>query len=244
MSADVYTTDSQLSIGVGLQYSDADQKNFNWPCTYQAPTGGKWVRVEGEVKSTDARFVKARPFIQINGNSNFGNWYFTNVDIRRKNSGQLIVDGSIMTRHIQASAITAREIAANTITAAEINMSKLTADTAFINAIKATEISADKISGGTISGVNINVNTDLYVGNKIQIGSHTNPVYKEISFNGVSRISNQGSNGEIIKISAMSTNINDGHVYIGSQNYQVGIRGELDLSQVQRIVGGIPAVFA
>lgn len=203
---------------------------------------------------TSKELISINLFMEKDGSTDVGHYYLRNIEVRRKNNGRMIIDGSIDANHVKANAITAthiktgtitaNEISGNTITAAEINMSNLTANTAFINAIKATSISADKISGGTISGVTINVTTDAYVGNKLQIGSHTSAAYKEISFNGVSRISNQGSNGEIVKISAMHTNINDGHVGLGGLNYRVSVSGEFDLSNVQRFIGGIPAVFA
>ncbi|BCO16126.1 tail fiber domain-containing protein_gp073 [Bacillus phage vB_BceM_WH1] len=127
VSADVYTTDSTLPIGIGMNFTSTDGSNPNWKVITQAPTGGKWIRVSGEISlGTSEIQTRARAFVQIGGTANFGNWYFTNVEVRRKNGGELIVDGSIKTTHIAVNAINATHIQSNAINASHIQSGTIT----------------------------------------------------------------------------------------------------------------------
>ena len=70
-------------------------------------------------------------------------------------NGNVIVDGSVLARHIAANSITANEIAANAITSSELNAGAVTADKIAANAITASKIAAgtitaDKLAAGAI----------------------------------------------------------------------------------------------
>lgn len=69
-------------------------------------------------------------------------------------NGNVIVDGSVLARHIAANSITANEIQANAITSSKINADAVTA-----NKIAAGSITADKINVSTLSAIVANLGT-------------------------------------------------------------------------------------
>lgn len=58
--------------------------------------------------------------------------------------------------------------------------------------IRAGTITGDRIYGGTIRGVTIDIDTDLHVGNSIYLGNPRSGAYKQIQFNERSYISGDG----------------------------------------------------
>jgi len=121
---------------------------------------------------TDRGFVFAAPTNAVSMQVNLWCWsaigiasYYDELCLRRRNDGNLIVDGAITADKIAANVITAAKIAANTITAAEIAAGTITAteiDTASLQAdivtaaaIAAVDITAANITGGTITGTTI-----------------------------------------------------------------------------------------
>ncbi|MEW4131915.1 tail fiber domain-containing protein [Bacillus thuringiensis] len=86
------------------------------------------------VATVPATAVKMQIGVSVVANLTAGNsTYADSLFCKKMLTGELVVDG--------------------TITAAKINVNDLVAQTAFINAVKATDISGDHIKGGTISGV-------------------------------------------------------------------------------------------
>ncbi|UUV46444.1 tail fiber [Bacillus phage vB_BanS-Thrax3] len=108
-----------------------------------------------------------------------------------------------------------------------------------------TVIDGNYIRSGTISGVTINVDTDLQVGKEIRLGSMTDFSLKMLRFNNSANIST--TNGNVMNISSMTTQIVDGDVIIGStintSVYRTYLQGTVDVSGVTSWIGGIPAVF-
>ncbi|UUV45941.1 tail fiber [Bacillus phage vB_BanS-Thrax1] len=108
-----------------------------------------------------------------------------------------------------------------------------------------TVIDGNYIRSGTISGVTINVDTDLQVGKEIRLGSMTDFSLKMLRFNNSANIST--TNGNVMNISSMTTQIVDGDVIIGStintSVYRTYLQGTIDVSGVTSWIGGIPAVF-
>ena len=79
--------------------------------------------------------------------------YIRKVIFRKKNGGELIVDGSITAGKIAASAITANKIAAGTITADKIAAETITADKINVTDLFSQNITASgNITGGTLNG--------------------------------------------------------------------------------------------
>lgn len=108
-----------------------------------------------------------------------------------------------------------------------------------------TYINGGYIRSGTISGVTINVDTNLQVGKEINLGSDTDFSMKMLRFNKSANLSTVGG-GEDIQISANNLIIPHGSITMGTTNgagvYKTKIIGILDLTQAT-IQGGVPAVF-
>ena len=85
------------------------------------------------------------------------------------------------------------------------------------NGIYTGTLSADNINGGTISGVTINVSTDLYVGDYIYLGvGYTG--YKSLVFNNGARINSSGT----------SLDLNCAYLY--SNAFTVSFSGDVEIS--------------
>ncbi|UUV46196.1 tail fiber [Bacillus phage vB_BanS-Thrax2] len=108
-----------------------------------------------------------------------------------------------------------------------------------------TYINGGYIRSGTISGVTINVDTDLQVGKEIRLGSMTDFSLKMLRFNNSANIST--TNGDIMNISSNITRIADGSVIIGNTMntdvYTTTLQGAVNVSGVTKWIGGVPAVF-
>ncbi|WP_168898246.1 tail fiber domain-containing protein [Bacillus sp. ISTL8] len=86
------------------------------------------------VPPNDTKTLKAVNlfFEKDNGTTN-GYYYVRDIEVRKRYTGELVVDGSIK--------------------AQQLDVASLFAHTAFINSLKSQNVSADKIVGGTIHGV-------------------------------------------------------------------------------------------
>ncbi|WP_197072006.1 phage tail spike protein, partial [Geobacillus kaustophilus] len=134
------TSNSTQKFGAGLNFQKEDGTN-TWVRAFQTTPIGSWTKFSGEV-TVPAGFTKARVWTQIDAFSNFGDWYFTKVVVRRKANSELIVDG----------AITASKVAANTITAG----SAIIADGAITSAkIANAAIGTAAIQDGAITNAKI-----------------------------------------------------------------------------------------
>ncbi|MBC2712865.1 MAG: hypothetical protein HGJ94_18305 [Desulfosarcina sp.] len=83
--------------------------------------------------------------------------------------GGLVVDGSILARHVAANTITAAEIAANTITASQIASATITASELKGTAFGTLTISSGKIAINTTDGLDINSGGTMGVSGDIVI---------------------------------------------------------------------------
>jgi hypothetical protein len=92
VSFDCVTPDSTYAIGIGIHAQKADGTN-TWLVVYRNPSS-TWGTVSGNI-TIPSGFVQARTFVQINATANFGTWYFTNVLIKRRMTGELVVDGTL-----------------------------------------------------------------------------------------------------------------------------------------------------
>lgn len=108
-----------------------------------------------------------------------------------------------------------------------------------------TYINGGYIRSGTISGVTINVDTNLQVGKEINLGNDSDFSMKMIRFNKSANLSTVGG-GEDIQISANNLIIPHGSITMGTTGgggvYRTTIVGILDLTGAT-IQGGVPAVF-
>jgi len=91
--------------------------------------------------------------IDLSFNFTSGNVWIDDIVIRKKLSGELIVDGAIRGNHIEANSISSTEIKSRTITAGNIVSGTITA-----NELGASSVTADKILAGAVTAAKINVN--------------------------------------------------------------------------------------
>lgn len=71
--------------------------------------------------------------------------------VRREESGVLLVDGAILSRHLTANSVEADHITANAITSAKIAANAVGADEITANAIRSNHVAANQISGDHIT---------------------------------------------------------------------------------------------
>ena len=97
-------------------------------------------------------------------------------------------------------------------------------------------ISGDRISGGEITGVILNINTDAAVGNHLMLGENNANETKKIVWNGTSSIYNYQDHtgnpptGLWISGSSVVLGASGGHVYVGinAPGNQVAVKSDLD----------------
>ena len=142
---------------------DVNGTNSAWLYSaYADRTVNSWQTVEGSITvPAGKRF--AQMAVQINGTAgSTGSWHFRNIQIRRRNSGALIVDGAITAAKIAASTITGNKIAGNTITASNIAADTITAGQIAAGAITASEIAAGAVTVNKLAVVPVSLNPDPY----------------------------------------------------------------------------------
>jgi hypothetical protein len=157
------------SIGVGLTCVNAAGQEFAWPRVYvtAAPgTAGTWNELEGRVV-IPANTVRARTLITASNIPTTGagqKYRWRNVQVRRRNNGSLIVDGSITATKLVAGtiaagsgvignlAITDQMLAAG-IDAAKITVGYLAAARIAAASITATHINFTTLTGTTVTGM-------------------------------------------------------------------------------------------
>lgn len=120
-----------------------------------------WITYSGRVV-IPAGAAYARPMFKKNSNVGMtgGDWVLYEPIIRRVTTGELLVDGAVISRTIATDAVVARTIAANQIEAGHIKANAITADKIEAGAITtaklaANAITADKIVVGAIDGKTI-----------------------------------------------------------------------------------------
>ena len=128
-------------------------------------TAGAWLTVSGTMRLANTAWNTSTFYVfGVNDAIATGRVQIAvrNVIVRRRNSGELIVDGTIQGNHIDANAITARQIAAGAITATEIAAGAITADKIRARAITADHlavgaITADIITTGQLNAARVNI---------------------------------------------------------------------------------------
>ncbi|BCA37440.1 hypothetical protein BwiPL1_58220 (plasmid) [Bacillus wiedmannii] len=135
---------------------------------YKTKQNGQWQFHEGWI-TAPANAVKAYVWTQINEFKDFGEWFFTKIEVRRRMTGHLIVDGAISAQRLATNAVTAEKVAANAITADKIaanavNANNIAAGSITTDKIAAAGISADKITSGVIDANRVQVR-NLNAGN-------------------------------------------------------------------------------
>ena len=146
-----------LNLGVHIADAAGTVNNWIWGVTASAGTT-TWTKISGiatpNATNASAAFATAtrmRAYVQVNGTTGTDcqGWFVTNVQFRRANTSELIVDGSIVASKLAAGAITAG--------------SAVIADGAIGNA-KISNLAVDKLTGGTLQA-------DINLAAKIEAGT-------------------------------------------------------------------------
>ena len=142
-------------------YSEDNSTGYLCSCGNNVEILAGWNNYKFEVVINDA-WVKAAKTIAIL--THIGGTYteVRNVVIRRKVSGELIVDGSITATKISAGAITADKIAADAITGKTITGGSISGAYIYGNTIEGGNISGSNISGTTFTSTGTDANSSQY----------------------------------------------------------------------------------
>lgn len=196
---------SKQSFGVLLHVTYTDgSKSWHYKEMYSAGIYINNHLAQGTIKFdiTAGKKVKLYAFgLHQSAWDNFSTWNVNNLEIYKKKSAELIVDGTIEGKHIKSSTIetghlkagsvTANIVAADAIKAKHLQVddamiqklvsnqafiTKLWSQDAFINNLKtikvaATSIDTEQLRGKTIEGVTINGGT-ITGKSKIKLGTH------------------------------------------------------------------------
>lgn len=142
---------SPFPCSLGLALS-ADGVNYeNWQPGATAPATGNGIRNVSGVVTIPAGINFAQVWLSVGGpHGHTETWHCWNISVKRRNSGNLLVDGSVTAQKIAANSITSDKLAANSISATHIVTGSLTGDQ-----LAANSITGDKIKAGTITANNI-----------------------------------------------------------------------------------------
>lgn len=140
------TTIASLIATAGTNTSVVSSANLT-----ASVTSTTFAKITGSFKNTTGTgkvYFRAQ-----NTGANGVSVYLWNMIVRRKNAGELIVDGAISANKIVSGSITSTQIAADTITAANIAANAITS-----NELAANSVIAGKIAAAAISATEIAAN--------------------------------------------------------------------------------------
>jgi hypothetical protein len=145
--------DSSLSVNQGAWYL--------FEGTFVVPAGAYWARV----------------FFIHGSSATGGSWWIANPEIRRRNGGELLVDGAIIARTIGANAVTANHLSANSVTANALGANSVTANALAANSVTANAIGANAVTANAIAANAVTANAIAAFSisaTKLQIGDFEN----------------------------------------------------------------------
>lgn len=158
-----YATSSWTTTALNTDTS-GDNGSF-----YANKTG--WRRIQGTVKWNENFRVKMAPrFWNINSGAKTET-YFGAIVLRRRNTGMMLVDGSISADKVAANAITTDKLAANSVTASKILAGSVSAAAIAANAVTAKHLFIGDTSNivdngwseGTLDGWQLDGAQDYYL---------------------------------------------------------------------------------
>lgn len=124
---------------------DVDDGAGNLTATYQTvgstSTNGSWIKLSAIVTApANAKTVSlwCRPLTS----GSVGRIYFARPIMRRASSGELIVDGDVLARHLASESVTTDKLGVGAVTAAKINVTQLSAITATIGLLRSATTGA------------------------------------------------------------------------------------------------------
>lgn len=184
-------------IGIKIHYTD---NSDDWVTKWCGTTGGGVLQGHDDNgpetlkipagKPNSAKVVEYwEPYVFQNSNSDFATVRIENLKLYKKKSAELIVDGSITTKHLDTNSVRTGILTANSITSTMLSsdvilakhlkvdnamidklllndllVNKIIAKEALVNKIKATTIDASKITSGVLGvGVRLGIGTTGYI---------------------------------------------------------------------------------
>ncbi len=111
-----------------------------------------WTKVSGTYKVTNSTGPYISVSFNMSGTAAGKSIWIDDITIKKRSTGELIVDGAITTDKLAANSITAAKIASGAITADKIAAGAITSGT-----IAAGAITADKISAGAVTAAKLSV---------------------------------------------------------------------------------------
>ena len=111
-----------------------------------------WTKVSGTYKVTNSTGPYISVSFNMSGTAAGKSIWIDDITIKKRTTGELIVDGAITTDKLAANSITAAKIASGAITADKIAAGAITSGT-----IAAGAITADKISAGAVTAAKLSV---------------------------------------------------------------------------------------
>ncbi|MEN2425993.1 hypothetical protein AA0N74_08125 [Chromobacterium vaccinii] len=159
---------------IGLQFAGEGVADA-WISGAQAPPASGRQSPAGTLR-VPSQFNRARVWTSIQGPHGHNSiWHVWNVQVRRKSTGNLLVDGAITTDKLTAGSVTADKIAANSVlarhvVAEQINTDHLAAGSITAVKIASNVITADKLAASSITTLNLAagaVTTDKLASNSI-----------------------------------------------------------------------------
>ncbi len=111
-----------------------------------------WTKVSGTYKVTNSTGPYISVSFNMSGTAAGKSIWIDDITIKKRTTGELIVDGAITTNKLSANAVTADKISAGAITTTKITAGAITSGT-----IAAGAITADKISAGAVTAAKLSV---------------------------------------------------------------------------------------
>ncbi len=110
-----------------------------------------WTKVSGTYKVTNSTGPYISVSIVMSGTAAGKSIWIDDITIKKRTTGELIVDGAITTNKLSANAVTADKISAGAVTTAKITAGAITAATIAANAITTDKLSTNAVTAAKIA---------------------------------------------------------------------------------------------
>lgn len=198
---------SVYDFKIGLSFQDETGANISW-LGASRPQGTSGFYAVNGIVTVPAEAATARVWVQINGPgaTDFTGQagkahYATNLQIRRMNGGQLIVDGAVQANHLAANSIAVGTAAIQDGAIVNAMIANLAVDNA-----KIANLNVNKLEAGSLQ-VNAYIQSSNYVANTSGF---------RISYNGVAEFQNVKVRGDVQATSINGIIVGAGNIIDGA----------------------------
>ncbi|RXZ42717.1 hypothetical protein EBB06_12560 [Crenobacter cavernae] len=142
---------SPYSCDLGLAFSSDGAGETDWSYGATAAASGSGNRSVSGVVTIPAGANFAKVWLRVNGPGGHPEvWHCWNVVVKRRNSGNLLVDGSVTSNKIASNEIKARHVDTYDLIANSAIVGQLTADQGFVNQMRTNILVADAVTANHI----------------------------------------------------------------------------------------------